>query len=199
MARRMACNYGYLPRIYNAADPRPLLDAYVSQYLKEEVAAEGLARRLPAYADFLALAALADAEVVNYSTLPLLLRGAAVLHRPGGIGIEPTTATPEPRVEQVAHGIAEHVEDVHDNRQAETGPERQPGGYLHVRTSVSAEHPSPARNLGGQTESQEAQGRLGHDHPPTLMLKMTITGAAILGRTCRMIVLHLVLPLASAA
>ena len=62
-------NHGYLPRIYNAADPRPLLDAYVSQYLKEEIAAEGLARRLPAYADFLALAALADAEVVNYSTI----------------------------------------------------------------------------------------------------------------------------------
>ena len=35
--------------------------------------------------------------------------------------------------------------------------------------------------------------------PPTLMLKMTITGAAILGRTCRMSVLHLVLPAASAA
>ena len=62
-------NHGYLPRIYNAADPRPLLDAYVSQYLKEEIAAEGLARRLPAYAEFLTLAALADAEVVNYSTI----------------------------------------------------------------------------------------------------------------------------------
>ena len=60
-------NHGYLPRIDNAADPRPLLDAYVSQYLMEEVADEGLARRLPAYADFLALAALANAEVVNYS------------------------------------------------------------------------------------------------------------------------------------
>ena len=62
-------NHGYLPRIFNAADPRPLLDAYVSQYLKEEIAAEGLVRRLPAYADFLALAALSDAEVVNYSTI----------------------------------------------------------------------------------------------------------------------------------
>ena len=62
-------NHGYLPRIYNAADPRPLLDAYVSQYLKEEVAAEGLARRLPAYADFLGVAALADGEAVNYTTI----------------------------------------------------------------------------------------------------------------------------------
>ena len=52
--------------------PLPLLDAYVSQYLKEEIAAEGLVRRLPAYADFLALAALAalsDGDVVNYTTI----------------------------------------------------------------------------------------------------------------------------------
>ena len=53
-------NHGYLPPIYDAERPLPLLDAYVSQYLKEEIAAEGLARRLPAYADFLAVAALSD-------------------------------------------------------------------------------------------------------------------------------------------
>ena len=62
-------NHGYLPRIYTAARPLPLLDGYVSQYLKEEVAAEGLSRRLPAYADFLVLAALSDGEVVSYTTI----------------------------------------------------------------------------------------------------------------------------------
>ena len=62
-------NQGYLPRIYAAARPLPLLDGYVSQYLKEEVAAEGLSRRLPAYADFLALAALSDGEVVSYTAI----------------------------------------------------------------------------------------------------------------------------------
>ena len=35
--------------------------------------------------------------------------------------------------------------------------------------------------------------------PPTLIVKMMITGAAILGRTWRMRVLHQVLPIASAA
>ena len=62
-------NHGYLPSIYDAPTPLPRLDAYVSQYLKEEVAAEGLSRRLPAYAEFLGLAALADGEAVNYATI----------------------------------------------------------------------------------------------------------------------------------
>ena len=35
-------NHGYLPRMYEADRPAPRLDAYVADYLKEEVAAEGL-------------------------------------------------------------------------------------------------------------------------------------------------------------
>jgi hypothetical protein len=35
-------NHGYLPRIYEASRPRRLLDAYVADYLKDEIAAEGL-------------------------------------------------------------------------------------------------------------------------------------------------------------
>ena len=62
-------NHGYVPPIYDAERPLPALDAYVSQYLKEEIAAEGLVRRLPAYADFLALAALSDGDVVSYTTI----------------------------------------------------------------------------------------------------------------------------------
>ncbi|TVQ29112.1 MAG: ATP-binding protein [Spirochaetaceae bacterium] len=62
-------NHGYLPTIYDADDPRPLLDAYVSQYLQEEVAAEGLSRRLPAYADFLGVAALSDGSPVSYTSI----------------------------------------------------------------------------------------------------------------------------------
>lgn len=62
-------NHGYLPRIYLSERPRRLLDAYVSDYLKEEVAAEGLVRRLPVFANFLGLAALSDTEPVNFSTI----------------------------------------------------------------------------------------------------------------------------------
>ena len=42
-------NHGYLPRIYQAARPRRLLDAYVADYLREEVAAGGLVRNPPAF------------------------------------------------------------------------------------------------------------------------------------------------------
>jgi len=62
-------NHGYLPRIYQAASPRRMLDAYVADYLKEEIAAEGLVRTLPVFSDFLDIAALSDGELVNFSTI----------------------------------------------------------------------------------------------------------------------------------
>lgn len=58
-------NRGYLPRIYRSSSYARLLDAYVAVYLKEEVMAEGLARSLPVFSDFLAAAALSDGEIVN--------------------------------------------------------------------------------------------------------------------------------------
>ncbi|MCY3562295.1 MAG: AAA family ATPase [bacterium] len=60
---------GYLPRIYSSAAPRRLLDAYIADYLREEVAAEGLVRNLPAFSDFLDAAALSDGSSVNYSNV----------------------------------------------------------------------------------------------------------------------------------
>ncbi len=62
-------NHGYLPRIYEARQPRRLLDAYVADYLKEEVAAEGLVRNLPAFSGFLDAAALSDSEMVNFTNV----------------------------------------------------------------------------------------------------------------------------------
>ena len=62
-------NHGYLPRIYLSERPTRLLNSYVADYLKEEVAAEGLVRNLPVFSDFLNFASLSDAEVVNFSTI----------------------------------------------------------------------------------------------------------------------------------
>lgn len=62
-------NHGYLPRIYEANRPGRMLDAYIADYLKEEVAAEGLVRNLPAFSNFLDIAALCDSETVNFSNI----------------------------------------------------------------------------------------------------------------------------------
>ena len=62
-------NTGYLPRIFFSGQPRRLLNAYVANYLKEEIAAEGLVRNLPAFSNFLNLASLSDSETVNFSTI----------------------------------------------------------------------------------------------------------------------------------
>jgi predicted AAA+ superfamily ATPase len=62
-------NCGYLPRTYGASRPNRLLDAYVADYLKEEIAAEGLVRNLPTFSDFLDAAALCDGGIVNFSNI----------------------------------------------------------------------------------------------------------------------------------
>jgi predicted AAA+ superfamily ATPase len=62
-------NHGYLPKIYLSDRPRPLLNAYVADYLKEEIATEGLVRNLPVYSEFLNIASLSDTELVNFSTI----------------------------------------------------------------------------------------------------------------------------------
>jgi predicted AAA+ superfamily ATPase len=62
-------NHGYLPTIYQSDNPRPLLNGYVADYLKEEVAAEGLVRNLPVFSEFLNVAVLSDTELVNFSTI----------------------------------------------------------------------------------------------------------------------------------
>ena len=62
-------NAGYLPRIYQAPRPVRLLDAYVNDYLVQEVAAEGVVRKLPAFSRFLDAASLSDGEVVNLSNI----------------------------------------------------------------------------------------------------------------------------------
>ena len=62
-------NHGYLPRMFESERPSRLLDAYVADYLKEEVAAEGLVRNLPVFSGFLDAAALSDGELINFANI----------------------------------------------------------------------------------------------------------------------------------
>ncbi len=62
-------NHGYLPRHYVGSAPESMLRAYVDDYLKEEVAAEGLVRNLPTFSGFLQAAVLSDAELVNLASI----------------------------------------------------------------------------------------------------------------------------------
>ncbi len=62
-------NHGYLPSIYLASSPQKRFNSYVADYLKEEIAAEGVVRNLPGFSGFLNLASLSDTELVNYSTI----------------------------------------------------------------------------------------------------------------------------------
>jgi len=62
-------SHGTLPRIYDSAQPQRLLNAYVGEYLKEEVMAEGLVRNLPPFSEFLNCAALGDTEQINYTNI----------------------------------------------------------------------------------------------------------------------------------
>jgi predicted AAA+ superfamily ATPase len=64
-----AVNHGYMPTMYQSDRPKRRWNAYVADYLKEEVAAEGLVRHLPVYSEFLNVAALSDTELVNFSTI----------------------------------------------------------------------------------------------------------------------------------
>ena len=64
-----ALNHGFLPRMYESSRPRRLLDAYIADYLREEVAAEGFVRSLPAFSDFLDAAALSDGDPINFSNI----------------------------------------------------------------------------------------------------------------------------------
>ncbi|OFZ53953.1 MAG: AAA family ATPase [Bdellovibrionales bacterium RIFOXYC1_FULL_54_43] len=62
-------NYGYLPSIFLSETPGRSIRSYCADYLKEEIAAEGLVRNLPAFSNFLEVAALGDTEQINYSTI----------------------------------------------------------------------------------------------------------------------------------
>lgn len=64
-----AVKRGLLPSIYFSEDPRADLHAYTGLYLQQEIAAEGLARNIPAFSRFLRVAALCNGTIVNFTNL----------------------------------------------------------------------------------------------------------------------------------
>lgn len=62
-------NRGYLPTFYSDEFYAKTHQSYIVDYLREEVLAEGLIRSLPVFARFLEVAALSDAEILNYSNI----------------------------------------------------------------------------------------------------------------------------------
>ena len=66
---RRALNYGFLPSVLLDEAPGERVESYVADYLKEEIAAEGAVRSLPAFSDFLEAAALADTEMVSFTNV----------------------------------------------------------------------------------------------------------------------------------
>jgi len=64
-----ALNRGLLPRMYDSPNYTRLLQAYVSDYLREEIAAEAVTRNIPAFSRFLDVAGIGNGEIINYQNV----------------------------------------------------------------------------------------------------------------------------------
>jgi len=60
---------GLLPPHFLSSDPIQDLRSYVADYLKEEIAAEAVIQNIPAFAEFLRVAALTSGELLNYTNV----------------------------------------------------------------------------------------------------------------------------------
>jgi predicted AAA+ superfamily ATPase len=64
-----ALNDGLLPRHYGMPNVRRRLAAYVGDYLKEEILAEALSRKVAQFSRFMEVAALSNGEAVHYANV----------------------------------------------------------------------------------------------------------------------------------
>ena len=64
-----ALNNGMLPRHYLVADPSKRIQAYIGDYLQQEIVEEAIVRQLDVFTRFLQVAALSNSEIVNYSNI----------------------------------------------------------------------------------------------------------------------------------
>lgn len=61
--------YGGLPSVILSDSPEEELDAYIQTYINEEIKSEGAVRKIPAFVEFLRLAALSNAEQINFTKI----------------------------------------------------------------------------------------------------------------------------------
>ena len=66
---KRALNHGMLPRHYLMENPTMRVQAYIGDYLQQEIVEEAIVRRLDAFTRFLQVAALSNAEIVNYTNI----------------------------------------------------------------------------------------------------------------------------------
>jgi len=64
-----ALNYGTIPRHYMIKEPSKRIEAYISNYLMEEIKAEALTRNLSSFNRFMEVAALSCGELLNYNNI----------------------------------------------------------------------------------------------------------------------------------
>ncbi len=66
---QFALTSGFLPSHLSSPEPIQELRAYIADYLKEEIAAEAVVRNIPAFSEFLRVAALSTGELINYANV----------------------------------------------------------------------------------------------------------------------------------
>ena len=66
---KRALQWGCLPPVLKAPDPRKFLKSYLSTYVREEVQQEGLVRNLPAFVRFLEVASFSQGALLNVSSV----------------------------------------------------------------------------------------------------------------------------------
>lgn len=64
-----ALNYGTIPPHYLAKNPTRKLQAYIDDYLQQEIVAESVLRNLATFTRFLEVAAITNTEIVNYTNI----------------------------------------------------------------------------------------------------------------------------------
>lgn len=64
-----ALNCGMIPTHYLTENWHKSIKAYISDYLTEEIKAEGLARNLRTFAEFLDISAFSNGQLINYSNI----------------------------------------------------------------------------------------------------------------------------------